>query len=87
MSSLFTSSLFTVRVHILTCVNITCIFTALQTRQLKYIVTDKHTLDIYTLRRKNVAGALHNVLIVYTSVPHTVVIGQFRNPYNSNYPC
>lgn len=65
--------------------NTTDIFTALHTQQLKYIITDKHTADIYMYF--TVAGALHNVLMVYTSVPHTLDIRQIRSAYdNAHYP-
>lgn len=60
----------------------TYIFTALQTQQLKYI--SQLPVDIYTWQLwKNVAGALHNVLMVSTSASHC---SQFRSAYNNlNY--
>lgn len=73
MSSLFTSSLFTVSVHIVMCIDITYIFTALQTLQLKHIVTDTHTEDIYTWSLcRNVAGVPCSVVMVYTPAPQVL---------------
>lgn len=82
ISSLFTSSLFTVSVHIRMCINITYISIALQTQQLKCIIQDKNTEDIYMWSVWQQHCTMSS-WFVYISAPHTVVISQFKRTYQN----